>query len=202
MNWTSLIRQFRLSRGLNQAELAELCGVGQPTVSRWECGKQIPDRATRTRLRELLHARDSKSDDAIIRSVRFAHICSGLAIIDARRVRVIETSLGCCYFQGISRADILDIPPWHWFRHVRRTPEMDWINMNALRKGDVLAINVTAECPIFSTAKKIPALTTLTPLWLSDGTFILKGEQSALPLEEYRGQSVTAITQDDVASAF
>jgi hypothetical protein len=42
----------------------------------------------------------------------------------------------------------------------------------------------------------------LTPLWLSDGTFILKGEQSALPLEEYRGQSVTAITQDDVASAF
>ena len=200
MNWTSLIRQFRLSRGMNQAELAELCGVGQPTVSRWECGKQIPDRRTRTRLRALLRAQDSRSDDAIIRSVRFAHVCSGLAIIDTQRV--IETSLGCCYLQGISRADILNIPPWHWFKHIRRTPEMDWINMNALRNGDVLAINVTAECPIFSTAKKIPAVTTLTPLWLSDGTFILKGEQSVLPLDEYHGQSVTVITHDDVASAF
>lgn len=199
MNWTTLVRQFRLSRGLNQAELAELCGVGQPTVSRWECGKQIPDRRTRTRLRAVLHAQDSRSDDAIIRSVRFAHICSGLAIVDTQRV--IETSVGSCYFHGISRADILNIPSSHWFKHILRTPETDWINIKALKNGDVLAINVTAECPIFSTAKEIPTVTTLTPLWFSDGTFILKGEQSALPFDEYRGQSVTAVTQDDVAYA-
>jgi transcriptional regulator with XRE-family HTH domain len=37
------IKQLRKSRGLNQAEFAELLGVTQPTVSRWELGKSEPE---------------------------------------------------------------------------------------------------------------------------------------------------------------
>ncbi|WP_445599626.1 LexA family protein [Azospirillum sp. A39] len=37
------IRRLRKSRGLNQHEFAELLGVSQPTVSRWERGMQEPE---------------------------------------------------------------------------------------------------------------------------------------------------------------
>jgi transcriptional regulator with XRE-family HTH domain len=60
MKWIHLVKQFRLSRGLNQSGMADLCGVRQATVSRWESGKHFPDRATRNRLRAMLSVQDSK----------------------------------------------------------------------------------------------------------------------------------------------
>lgn len=37
------IRRWRLARGLSQAELAELLGVAENTVWRWETGLRSPD---------------------------------------------------------------------------------------------------------------------------------------------------------------
>ena len=199
MNWTNLIKQFRSSRSLNQAELAELCGVRQATVSRWESGKHIPDRATRNRLRAILRAQDSKTDQAIIRSVRFAHTCSGLTLIDFPRV--IEASVGGCHLQGIDRADLIKIPLSDWFMHVSNGPEADWFEMKALRNGDLLALHIVMEAPIFKTGGKVPVATTFTPLWFCDGTFALRGDSSILPRSDYHGQSITAFAQDGVTYA-
>ena len=197
MNWTNLIKQFRLSRGLNQAVLAELCGVQQATISRWEAGKSVPDRAMRNRLRAILHAQNSKMDQAILRSVHYAHTCSGLALTDPPRV--IEASLAGCQLQGIRHADVVKIPLFDWFMHFSRAREIGPANHEVLKNGDILAIQVTTELPIFRTGEKIPVTWTSTPLWFSDGTFVLRGDASILPLGEYQGQSVTVITHDDMA---
>jgi transcriptional regulator with XRE-family HTH domain len=195
MHWTSLIKQFRLTRGLNQAGMAALCGVQQATISRWESGKHFPDRATRNRLRAIISVQDSKLDQAIIRSVRYSHTCAGLTLDLSR---VIEASVGVCRLQAACRADVIEISPSEWFRHVRRAPDVDRANQRALQNGDLLAIHAKMELPIFRTRGKLPIAATFTPLWLSDGTFLIRWDASVLPLGEYQGQSVTAITRDNM----
>ena len=74
------------------------------------------------------------------------------------------------------------------------------VDQKALRNGDVLAIHVTMEVSIFRTGARMPIRTTFTPLWFSDGTFVVRGDTSILPIGEYHGQLVQAITHDDMVS--
>ncbi|HTY68863.1 MAG TPA: helix-turn-helix domain-containing protein [Alphaproteobacteria bacterium] len=53
-DWGAQLRRFRRLRALKQAALAELIGVDQATVSRWESGRQSPDLAMQQRLRDLM----------------------------------------------------------------------------------------------------------------------------------------------------
>ena len=54
------------------------------------------------------------------------------------------------------------------------------------------------ELPIFRTRGKVPIAATFTPLWLSDGTLLIRWDASVLPLSEYQGQSIAVITQDNM----
>ena len=48
------LRQLRRSRGLNQVQLAELLGVTQPNISRWEAGFEPTPTRLRERLKDIL----------------------------------------------------------------------------------------------------------------------------------------------------
>ncbi len=63
--WEGLIKRYRRVNGLTQAALAELLGVEQATVSRWERGNHAPDLGTQRRLRDLL-SRSSVANDCVI----------------------------------------------------------------------------------------------------------------------------------------
>jgi transcriptional regulator with XRE-family HTH domain len=52
--WASFVRAHRLSQNLNQAQFAQVMGVSQQTVSRWESGAQLPDIAIQDKLRSQL----------------------------------------------------------------------------------------------------------------------------------------------------
>jgi transcriptional regulator with XRE-family HTH domain len=52
-DWTKLVRRYRLRHGLSQARMADLFGVAQRTVSRWERGEDKPGIAQQKRLRDL-----------------------------------------------------------------------------------------------------------------------------------------------------
>lgn len=43
MGYLDQLKDLRKKRGLSQARLAEMVGVEQPTVQRWESGKRLPD---------------------------------------------------------------------------------------------------------------------------------------------------------------
>lgn len=47
------LREWRENNNLTQYELADILGVAQPTVSQWENGEYLPDKAMRHKLREL-----------------------------------------------------------------------------------------------------------------------------------------------------
>src|SRR6478609_11407990 len=43
MGYLEQLQALRKKRGLSQAKLAEIIGVEQPTIQRWESGKRMPD---------------------------------------------------------------------------------------------------------------------------------------------------------------
>jgi len=48
------IRKYRNLRNLSQEELAELCSVAAPTISRWETGSLKPNRKHQLQLADIL----------------------------------------------------------------------------------------------------------------------------------------------------
>lgn len=52
-DWCSMLRTFRLRHGLIQLELAQMVGVSQRTISRWERGEDQPTKTKQKRLRDL-----------------------------------------------------------------------------------------------------------------------------------------------------
>ncbi|MBI3369816.1 MAG: helix-turn-helix transcriptional regulator [Burkholderiales bacterium] len=65
------LRSWRALRRVKQLHAAQLLGVSQATVSRWENGNGLPDEAEQLRLRQLLQARlDSTADRELARLVR------------------------------------------------------------------------------------------------------------------------------------
>ncbi|WPZ34760.1 helix-turn-helix transcriptional regulator [Thalassobaculum sp. OXR-137] len=56
MNFGPVLRRIRAVRRLKQQALAELVGVTQATVSRWENGDLVPGEEQRRRLMRLLHS--------------------------------------------------------------------------------------------------------------------------------------------------
>jgi HTH-type transcriptional regulator/antitoxin HipB len=49
-----LIRETRKAKGLTQRELGELLGIGDPTVNKYESGKQNPTVETLEKIAEVL----------------------------------------------------------------------------------------------------------------------------------------------------
>ena len=56
IHWPSVIRHFRLSKGLKQASLANDLGVTQTMVSRWEAGNALPSARIQTRIYDMIWA--------------------------------------------------------------------------------------------------------------------------------------------------
>jgi transcriptional regulator with XRE-family HTH domain len=52
--WAGFVRAHRLAKNMNQGAFAQLLGVSQQTVSRWESGSQIPEPPMQLKLRSML----------------------------------------------------------------------------------------------------------------------------------------------------
>ena len=69
------LRRFRLLNGIKQSHAAELLGVSQGNISRWESGTHEPGEAHRARITELIAAHASNdSDGALKRLVSQSHL--------------------------------------------------------------------------------------------------------------------------------
>jgi transcriptional regulator with XRE-family HTH domain len=64
------LRRFRRLQGIKQSHLAEMLGVSQGSVSRWESGLHEPDEAAQARIEALIAARaDGRGDAALKRLI-------------------------------------------------------------------------------------------------------------------------------------
>jgi transcriptional regulator with XRE-family HTH domain len=69
------LRRFRRLRGLKQEHVAQILGVSQGLISRWEAGKHVPSPEISHQIRRFISvAPDSVSDRALRRLVEAANV--------------------------------------------------------------------------------------------------------------------------------
>lgn len=134
------LRLWRALRRMKQGHAAELLGVSQATVSRWESGRQMPTPPEREALRALMAARlDGAADQALGRLVRSAagevHLVCDLthrllAASPARERRwavsageLIGTSMWRFHTEAIARAEAA-LPDLGWYGDALREVEV------------------------------------------------------------------------------
>jgi transcriptional regulator with XRE-family HTH domain len=79
----SALRRWRLLHRVKQAHAAELFGVAQSTISRWEAGRRVMEPMERTNVEALVSARlngaaDQVLDELVRESSRNVHLVCDL----------------------------------------------------------------------------------------------------------------------------
>jgi PAS domain S-box-containing protein len=104
IHWPSVIRHYRLSKGLKQAALAHDLNVTQTMVSRWEAAAAEPSRRIQDKLFDLFWATSSPaSREAWLERIR-RH--PSIIIVFDNRGRQVEVSRGVLRSLGVERSEI------------------------------------------------------------------------------------------------
>lgn len=198
LDWARYIRDYRKRYGLKQADFAALMGVEQATVSRWETGLLRPGVATQRRLREKVVGFNTRADRAIIHSVRLAGTMAGL--IRAKELRYLTVSEGVCRLNGTGHDTIVRMPLLDIISERGRQIAADRTVLAALLDGDLLAIRVMDTVPRVGGGRPHLMSTTVAPLWLSDGTPLLREDSSLIPADAFSGPRIDYIGANDILS--
>lgn len=195
MDWASYIRDYRKRHGLRQAEFATLMGVQQATVSRWETGSLRPGIAAQRRLREKVAGFNAQADLAIIRSVRLTGTLARLVLVD--KLRYIAFSEGVCRLNGTDHDTILRLSFFDIISERGRQIAADQAVLRGLLDGDLLAVQITDMVPKIAGGRPHLMSTTISPLWLSDGTALLREDSVLLPAATFDGSNVEYFARND-----
>ncbi|MCY1315164.1 Helix-turn-helix domain protein [compost metagenome] len=180
MDWRGQLRRYRKARGFTQAALAELLGVEQATVSRWECGTHEPELGVQRRLRDMIYGRGPGSDHFIYSSVSHSPFAVKLATKSAKNIAasrlaadfhgVVASSLGSADYRPFFTEELES----NWGRAV----EMGFF------AGELISVQVYNRwMPLCGSPAKA-CMSYWTPARLSDGEIVLLSEFRLLDEEE------------------
>ena len=182
VDWGAQLRRFRRLRALKQTALAELIGVDQATVSRWESGRQSPDLSMQQRLRDLMRRIEPREEVLLSHwinaSVGYTVLCDEDRIIRA-------ASPSYCTIHGIAASDVVgmsSIPAY--------TAELEralWLAVDrGFFEGDVASITVVGRANALSgRPRDIPGISVWTPVPLTDGRVLRRVDRIALSEEQF-----------------
>ncbi len=88
-SWASFIKAFRDNQELSQKDAAKLLGVSQPTLSRWESGRQVPDMRTRRRIQRLVDAHAGLRG-RLVGEVVARSLCAQALLDESLRIRAVS----------------------------------------------------------------------------------------------------------------
>jgi transcriptional regulator with XRE-family HTH domain len=181
-DWGGQLRRFRRLRSLKQTALAELIGVDQATISRWESGRQNPDLAMQHRLRDLMRRIEPREEILlkhwINASVGYTVLCDEDRIIRA-------ASPSYCSIHGLSSADVLGLSSIPVF-----TAELEralWLAIDrGFFEGEVASATVVGRANALSgQSLDIPGMSVWTPVPLTDGRVLRRVDRIALSEEQF-----------------
>ncbi len=176
------MRRFRRLRALKQVALAELIGVDQATVSRWESGRQSPDLAMQQRLRDLMR-RIEPGEEVLLKHWINASIGYTVLCDEDRIIRAASASY--CSIHGLSPAEVLGRSTIPTF-----TAELEqalWLAVDrGFFEGQVASATVVARTNALSgQPRKIPGISVWTPVRLTDGRVLRRVDRIALSEEQF-----------------
>ena len=116
------LKRVRTAVRLKQSGLAELLGVDQATVSRWESGRHIPEPEIQSEVFEKLLP--YRSDDAALRRlVETSQDC--IHLVDEATHNCLAYSAGRANEWGVGRRDMLGISLWQFATEEIQRAEME-----------------------------------------------------------------------------
>lgn len=200
-DWGAQLRRFRRSRALKQSALAEMIGVDQATVSRWETGRQSPDLGMQRRLRGLMRRMEPR-EEALLKhwinaSVGYTVLCDQDRIVRA-------ASPSYCKIHGVSAAAVLGASTVPVF-----TAELEralWQTVDeGFFEGDVASVTVVSRVNALSGRDRgVAGISVWTPVPLSDGQILRRVDRIALSDEQFEtarqqnGGPVKIVRMDDL----
>lgn len=200
IQWAAGIRRLRQSNGWKQTTFAEMIGVDQATVSRWERGLQTPEPSMRKRLVELMRRRVPELDRLQMISVEAS---PNLAIAFDRDFRVLAASEAAAALFGTTPGALVGEP-----LHDRSAPDLAWARERAeecgLWRGEVAAMRFVAG---LSGADGTPryARVAWTPVFVTSGDVVVCAQMREIDRGEYqhavRADRLAIVAMEDLAVA-
>lgn len=180
--WDGLIRRYRKVNGLTQAALAELVGVEQATISRWERGNHDPDLNTQRRLRDLI-ARSTIVNDCMV----FHRIRASLAAVKLadRQGRNHAASVRAAALHGVPPGKLQTFDYRMLFTEIL---EQQWREATSIGffAGDIASVTVVNPWRPAGKADLRYSECCWTPAVLSDGDVLLVSEILEIDETAYR----------------
>jgi len=180
-NWPAEIRRFRLLHAMKQANLAEILGVDQATVSRWESGFSIPELGMQRRLRDMIFR--SAPDKALVR--HWVSIAPAQVQLSTPERKAIAASASYCAVHGVRQDQIvgMDMTPTH-SEDSRRMWSI--IRDNGFYRGEIASAMVIVHSnSLAGLFHNVPVKVVYTPVRLARGMTLLRSERVPLTETEY-----------------
>lgn len=201
MQWAAGIRRLRQSNGWKQTTLAEMIGVDQATVSRWERGLQTPELSVRKCLVELMRRRVPELDRLQMLSVEAS---PNLAVAFDRDFRVIAVSEAAAALFGTTPSVLVgEVLP------VRRSPDLSWARDRAeecgLWRGEVAVMRFVACLADAADGVARHAQVAWTPVFVGSGDVVVCAQMREIDGGEYRRairtNRLSVVAMEDLAVA-
>jgi transcriptional regulator with XRE-family HTH domain len=179
--WGTEIRHFRRLHALKQSALAEIVGVDQGTISRWEKNDSVPSLGMQRRLRDLIRNTD-------VRDIAFKHSVaaslSEVVLSNAARF-FIGASKPFAALHGVPADEIVGRT-----NHALMDEAGERLWQTAYREGfftgDIASVTALAYSQSLSGAwRNLPTIAVWIPVRLSSGEIIRRSERMTLTPERY-----------------
>lgn len=164
-DWGAEIRRFRRLRAVKQATLAEMLGVDQTTVSRWESNRQEPDLGIQRRLRALMQGTGTR-DEALLR--HWVETAVGdTVLLDASRALIV----GSATFLARHGIDVPTPPALSLLPMFSEELDRAWWYAveRGFFEGEVASLRVLGRLNLLSGDDALTARSVWVPVALNDG---------------------------------
>ncbi len=197
LDWGSEIRHFRRLRAIKQTTLAEMLGVDQATVSRWEGNRQTPDLGMQRRLQALMHG-DGAHDEILLRHWVGTAI-GDTALLDASRNLVVG-SASFLARHGIEVPAPPGLPATRMF-----SEELDRAWRHAAEhgffEGDVASVTVIGRVHLLSGDGTLACRSVWLPAPLNDGRVLCRMDIVTLNQADFdrsKPNTIELVTMSDL----
>ena len=181
-DWGPPLRRLRRLRALKQSAFAELLGVDQATVSRWESGRQIPDLGMQRRLRDLMR-RAEPNEEVLLKHCINASIGYTMLCDEDRIIRAASPSF--CQIHSVTETDIVGMSTMGAFS--AELERMLWIAVeHGFFEGEVASVRVVSRFHSLSgTWRNAGGIVCWTPVPLADGHILRRVDRITLSDEQF-----------------
>jgi DNA-binding XRE family transcriptional regulator len=201
-DWTTQLRRFRRQRALKQVALADMLGVDQATVSRWESGRQSPDLGMQRRLRSLMQQAGPRQEVLLRHWIDTA--VGFTSLTDENRVAVAASPSFCAY-HGVDASDLVGMSTVPAF-----TEELEQLWGIAVDhgflEGDIASVTAVSRANLLSGKERnVGTIAVWTPIPLNDGQILRRVDVIRLSEEQYakarvdNGGPMREVTMADLA---